>query len=61
MTRLWQLDVRVHGSVRRVEEFGESCQEAREIAAARFGVKLEDAAPVIGADGQCKSRPEVRS
>lgn len=61
MTRLWLLDVRVHGWVRRVEEVGDSCQEAREIAAARYGVKLEDAAPVIGADGQCKSRLEVQS
>lgn len=61
MTRLWQLDVTKHGVVHRFEEFGDSCQEAREIAAARYGVKLVDVASVIGTDGQCISRPEVES
>ena len=60
-SRLWQLDVRVHGSVRCVEEFGVTIDEAREIASTRYGVPLVDVASVVGPDGECISRPEVRS
>lgn len=61
MTRLWQLDVTKHGAVHRVEEFGETIDEAREIAAVRYGVPITKVASVLGTDGQYISRPEVES
>lgn len=60
MTRLWQLDVTKCGEVHRIEEFGETIDEAREIAAVRFGVPITKVASVLDDDGQYVSRMEVR-
>jgi len=38
--KIWLLDVTIAGRVRRVEEFGQTIEEARENAAARHGLPL---------------------
>lgn len=60
MTRIWTVDVTKHGVVHRFEEFGETIDEAREIASTRYCVPLVDVASVVGPDGQYVSRPEVQ-
>lgn len=60
MTRLWTVDVTKHGVVHRFEEFGETIDEAREIAAVRYGVPITKVASVLDVDGQYIRRPEVQ-
>lgn len=60
MTRLWTVDVTKYGEVRRYEESGETIDEAREIAAVRYGVPITKVASVLGPDGQYISRPVVQ-
>lgn len=61
MTRLWTLDVTILGRVRRIEEFGDTIDEARENTAARYGVPIAKVASVLGPDGQYASRDEERA